>query len=180
MLDFAGGRPLRRAARYRVLSLRGSRPSLGPLTVLPPHARLVASSDRTVLPIPRTTIKLKQSIQYRLVICKSFRSPVCSSDDVATGPCWCSCENPHPSSGRVLSLLASLQGLQGWTRHFHDLSDPIGIDNYSRSSQEGRLRLPQSSGGDGPCSICSPGLRGPLILTVTWRPSLWNHFPALR
>lgn len=119
-------------------------------------------------------------IQYRLVICKSFRSPVCSSDDVATGPCWCSCENPHPSSGRVLSLLASLQGLQGWTRHFHDLSDPIGIDNYSRSSQEGRLRLPQSSGGDGPCSICSPGLRGPLILTVTWRPSLWNHFPALR
>lgn len=52
--------------------LRGSRPSLGPLTVLPPRARLMTSSDRTVLPIPGTTIKFKQSGRKQR---SSFGSP---------------------------------------------------------------------------------------------------------
>lgn len=166
------GLPCQRAARYPSLlrqlpqtRLSDSGPPLGPPTVFPTvldswavqcclfpgplstSSSLGANSDR-----PSAV-----HMQDRSVICKSRRSTVCSSNDVATGLRRCSCESPQPSSGRVSPLLVvPLQSLRGWTRHSHNLPDPIGIDNYSRSSQEGRLRLPQGTGGDGPCSICSP------------------------
>lgn len=59
----------------------------------------------------------------------------------------------------------------------------IGIDNLQHWARE------RAGGSSGPTtglgrrrtlSDLFPGLRGPLILAVTWRPILWNHFPAPR